>query len=146
MPNRVQNRVAHAHSLQPDRALPLVCQTSSRMLTSQQAHRAMLKGVRNAVALAHLAASSSCHAQRCAKTRRACPPRSKLIVPCSKVCETPSRMPTSRECHGTMLKGVRKVVWQRSGQPNRRLQRTALAPSEIVRFLKGGIGPSAFSL
>jgi hypothetical protein len=124
----------------------IACASSSRMLIQSQRCRAMLTGVRNVVAHAHLLSVPSRHAHSYAKGRRACSSSCNAITSCPLACATSSRMPTQPERHRAMPTGVRKLIWQRSGWPNRRLQRTALRAREIRAFLKRSFGSTAFPI
>src|SRR6266498_2597595 len=72
------------------------------------------------------------HTQR----HHTCPECRNAVAPCSMACATPSSMPIQPQRHRAMPTGVRNAISQRSGWPNRRLQRTALRAREIRAFLK----------
>jgi hypothetical protein len=134
--------------------------------TQSERYRVVLYRLRNLIAHAHPVTTLSRHAHWCAKRCCTCPPRVSAITPCHSyakgrracssscnaitscplACATSSRMPSQPERHRAMPTGVRKVIWQRSGWPNRRLQRTALCAREIRAFLKRSFGSTAFPI
>jgi hypothetical protein len=81
-----------------------------------------------------------------AQRHRSCPPHCKLIATCPAQVGNViahAHLTATRSCHAQWCA---ECYLAQSGQPNRRLQRTALRAHEIVRFLKGGFGSTAFSI
>ncbi len=106
------------------------------MPIQSERQRALLTRIRNAIIHAQSVGTPSRHALWRAQRHRPCPSSPNAIAPCSLACGTSSPMPIQPQRHRGMPTGVRNAISQRSGWPNRRLQRTALRAREIRAFLK----------